>query len=1011
MLKIQRASAGSGKTYALAKNYILNLIAYKDKKGLWKLRNDRQIEDALIHILAITFTNKATNEMKQRIVKNLSLLSSASKLSPKSDEASKIPYLIEFQTLLNSSYKEIAFAAEKALTVILNNYSYFKISTIDSFFQEILRIFTYEANLTGSYQLEIDSTFVNDMALDSTIQELDSHPENMGNSSYWLKLIIAEEARKSQKWNLFNRRATSHSVYSKLRKTLSQLESEDFKEVKSKLDNYFDSPEKIKNLISQYKEFRKKAFLERETLLVDIKKKAETASNLIVNKGIPDIFLSKSFLNHLEKIRKLTINEDFNFQFNKILSDKSVFLKKYRVEQHPLDLLALDIYSLLNEWNNPSVGSYFKNWLIYGELIPYLGLILEIRSFITSVLESHNLLQLSDTNYILKQIIGDDDAPFIYERIGNRVDHFLIDEFQDTSRMQWDILFPLINESESKGLENLIIGDPKQSIYRFRNADHKLLTNIVPALFPNHSETGLSLEENTNWRSHSLIVKFNNFLFKNLSHQISNLSLKKGIPTDFDKLYQNVVQYPQKQDGKGYVEIRYLENSESLDKDASEINIEEEITQDWFEAASLSQLGPLISSLLNRGYKQKDIGILVNNNDRGSKIIEYLVTYNETLPKEETKIDFISEESLLISSSPAVELIIGIFHFLSNPGAYNKFRNDASEDNKNEPDNNEKKYFNWNKLKIQYKIFSQKHSEQPKLDRILKFLKETAPDNSIPSFIEALPSPSIASIIEGIVSIFIDEEMKTSEAIYIASLQDVVNEYSANHPIDPASFLEWWNSRGKNLSVSTPIGIDAVQIMTIHKSKGLEFKCVILPFVSDSFLSSNKEEWRWVSPQKLENLEFPPVLPIKTTPQLLGSKHDFLYREYIDQIMTDKLNMYYVAFTRAMNELYVFSKKSSSLSPGIANYIKYLLLDEKGESVSFKEEELDSVINIGELTISDDRMKITLGTPFTKEEISKEQSKDNLSQESYYFKDYYINNERPKVRSLASKVLPSGEME
>ena len=1014
MLKIQRASAGSGKTYALAKNYIQNLIGYKNNKKVWKLRNDRQIEDALNHILAITFTNKATNEMKQRIVKNLSLLSEAAHSPLSNKQIDKIPYLREFQNLFSSSIEEIGKASEYALKVILNNYSLFKISTIDSFFQEILRTFTYEANLNDSYQLEIDSSYVSDAAIDSTMQELDTHPSKMGNSTFWLKEIIRDEAKKSQKWNPFDKKPSSRSVYSNIRKTLTQLESEDFKEIKESLDNYFNHLGKKEQLPYLYSDFKNKASNEREVLLKKIYRLANDAEDLILKNNYSESQISKNFFTHLKAAKELKPEESFGYQFNKIEKDQSVFLKKYRIENHPLDRVAMEIYANLKEWNTPSPNSFFKNWKIYGELIPYLGLILEVRTFLSKVLESQNIIQLSDTSYILKKIIGNDDAPFVYERLGNKIDHYLIDEFQDTSRMQWDIIYPLLNESEAKGEESLIIGDPKQSIYRFRNADHTLITKVVPEAFPTHKAAGFSIEDNTNWRSHTKIVKFNNYFFKLLASLITELSYKSGKPSDFNDLYSNVVQFPSNQEEKGYVEVRLYEKPiEETEVSSYDSNSDDEISKDWFESVALNNIGPLISSLLERGYHQKDIGILVNTNEKGKNVVEYLVRYNETLPPSSPKIDFISEESLLVSSSPAVELIIDVLKKIAQPGLFFKTQNEEQpEENLGEPGIKRRPYVKWNQMKVNYNIFSMQHSDLPAAQRIISFLDQKEFDDSISALLESLPTPSLTSIIESVTDIFLDEEMKRSEGLYISSLQDLVNEYCANHPNDPATFLEWWQSRGCRMSVSSPSGMNAVQIMTIHKSKGLEFKCVILPFVTDSFLpNANKEEWRWIMTTPLEGMELPPVLPIKTNSNLIGSNHEHFYKEYFDQVLTDKLNMFYVAFTRARNELYIFSKKPGRASQSISDYLHQILTGKFLRDDIISEEEKISVISITDLNISDDNSLITLGIPLTSEEIKKEYLKEINPDlpTTHYFKDYYINKQRPRLKSVVSRVSPSGE--
>ena len=714
MLKIQRASAGSGKTYTLTENFIINLIAYPATSGKWFLRNELQMEEALQHILAITFTNKATNEMKQRIVNSLFKLS----LYDKSKSPASFPYLSKLHELTGASFEEISANCKLALRIILNNYSLFKISTIDSFFQEILRTFAYEANISDTYQLEIDSSFVTDSALDNAIQKIDTHPSEMGNSAFWLKTIMQLEAQVSQKWNPFNKKATSGSVYSRIRKALSQLENEEFKGVKELLDLYFGVDENKPKLLEFYKSLKRKAEEERDRNLKEIKRSLNNIEQLMLQNHYNPDNLNSHFIKHISLIRELKPEEKISFKFDSILKEKSVFKKKFREADNPLDIEALIFYNLLDQWNNPALDSYYKNWKIYGELIPYLGLIVEIREFLSRILQSNNLIQLHDTSYLLKKIIGQDDAPFIFERLGNKINHYLIDEFQDTSKMQWDVIYPLLKEGMSKEFDSLIIGDPKQSIYRFRNAKHTIITQVVPEAFPDHIAAGFSKEDNTNWRSHTNIIKFNNYFFKNLASLITSLSDKNGKPTDFNKLYSNVVQYPHNQKGKGYVEIRFFEKP-IIDEGSDEGGTrKDELRKDWFEKEALRNIAPLVKSLISRGYRQKDIAILVSTNDRGKDVVESLITYNESLDEKDEKINFISEESLLISSSQAVEIILSVLEKIVSPS------DPAATKEKDENASGRPPKFYWNKIKTDYALFSLNHADLSQSEKILLFLKE-----------------------------------------------------------------------------------------------------------------------------------------------------------------------------------------------------------------------------------------------------------------------------------------------
>ena len=1013
MLTIQRASAGSGKTYTLAGKYILNLLAYQSSGGNWKLRNEPQINDALRHILAITFTNKATNEMKKRIVSNLSILAECDK----TENPDSAPYFSEIQKLTNADKTKIAETSKIALKTILNNYSWFKISTIDSFFQEILRTFTYEANITDSYQLELDSKYVTDEAFVAAIHELDLHPERMGNSKFWLKTLMKNEAIKNQRWNPFSRQSNSNSIYAKIKKALTQLEKEEFKDIKLILDEYFSKEGTRENLIKLYKKLEEEAIKERDSLLKKIKQKASAINAIIFSGNVNIDHISKKFPPQIPKIEAMGMNDKVPCSYNGFIKDQTVFLKKFRTTDHPLDLEAMKMYEYLDEWGNPPIDSYFKAWTVYSSLLPYLGLLLEIRKFLSEVLEANNLIQISDTGYILKRIIGEEDAPFVYERLGTRLDNYFIDEFQDTSKLQWEIIRPLLGEGLSKDRESLIIGDPKQSIYRFRNANHTLITKVVPETFPHHP-AGYSKEENTNWRSHTNIVKFNNYFFKQLAAITNDLSANKGGNTDFDDLYSNVVQYPHNQKGAGYVEIRVFSES-TEENDSANTNEGNDDSPDPFDIRALNEVPSLLASLKERGYKEKDIAVLVNTNDMGKEVVNALLSYNATEDSPSKRINFISEESLLISSSPAISIIVEVLQKIVKPGTsinQKEERDNVSEDSKDAEGENKsgkREYKKWEDIKLGYTLFSLKHKNLDKGEKILTFLKESKTDQRIFEVMKELAVPTLTGIVETIIKEFLDEGLKKSEAIYISSFLDAVNEYSVGHHNDIASFLEWWKARGASMSISVPDNIDAVQIMTIHKSKGLEFKCVVIPFATQSFLPGNRQnkmEWRWVEPVDLKGIEFPPLLPVETSVKLIGSKHETLYKDYFDQILTDKLNMFYVAFTRAKNELYIFTKETKKAGYTLSHFIKRILKDNDLPQI-FTEEEKDSVAEIGEFIISEDNGFITYGSPFSTEEIKNEyaQNVNEKTVEIRIMEGIKINKKRPVLRSRASTMLPSEE--
>ena len=1002
MLQIQRASAGSGKTYTLAKKFILHLIGRRNKKNLWQLRSDREIEETLSRILAITFTNKATNEMKQRIVSKLAALSSAASMPLTSEILKKTDYLEDFQKLFGEDYKKIGEKCRCALKIILNNYSGFHISTIDSFFQEILRTFAYEVNLNDAYELEIDSDFISASALDSTLNDFERKGDPNRNVKFWMKIIMNQEAKKSQNWNVFAK--SERSVYSQIKKALKELDSEEYKIYKDDLLSFFDAEDSSEKVQRLYLQLKNNASEERRGALNKILNLQRELVSEIEYGTVDESGFNRYFLPHLSKIEKMKPDEDVPFQFNGIIKDGSVFKKAFRtLSSLAFDEKAMKMYGLLSDWNDPLKFPNYTAWRIYGELLPYFGIILEVSKRQYEILAEENLIKLSDTSELLKKIIGDDDVPFIYERIGSYVENYLIDEFQDTSRMQWDVIKPLIGESEAQRHESLIIGDPKQSIYRFRNADHKLILTDVPDAFPDHLASGLTKEENTNHRSLRHIVEFNNFFFLVLSGIIGGLSREKGNSYAFADLYSNVVQYPKSRFNEGFVEINFFEKPSETETSAEVSSDDEENgAWDWYDNKMAKEIGRQITELIKRGYLQKEIGILVAKNSQGQKVIEALMRYNDKLTPEDTPIRFVSEESLLLSSSPAVELIVSIFEKIVAGGMSR-----PKEETQEEPEN--KKSINWNRIKSDFQIYALTHPEHDGAKCLLDFLKTGNNYDLLYRLVEESEIPTLTSMIENIAGNLMTPEMRDSQAIFIAALQDAVSENANLFGNDVASFLEWWNLKGKKMSVSSPEDTDAVQVMTIHKSKGLEFKCVLIPYASDNFLPRGKaREWRWVKPElPFQNNDIPPCLPVKTSSVLEGTWHQDIYRNYLDQVMTDLLNMYYVAFTRARNELYVYCKKPLKNENTVNLYLSQIC----GQPGAFLEkisgyENREWLIAASLFETDETNGKITVGTKCTKEFILEESNKKNktagdegrIEEYQHEISGYYVRKKAPALK-------------
>lgn len=970
MLQIQRASAGSGKTYTLAKKFIWFLIAVKEDGKPWRLRSPREMADGLSRILAITFTNKATNEMKQRIVENLAGLTNAINL-PDPDlghlsDTGKfmmkhVAYLRDFCHDLNASPASVGKAAKAALAVLLNDYSDFRVSTIDSFFQTILRTFAYESNLNDSYQVEIDSDYVASASIDATLDDVDRGKSGSSSASGWLKILMDEASGEGTGWNIFQKSSSRKSIYNRLKESIKKIESEDFKEIRSELDRYFSDGDGDARLRDAYLRLKESAETPLRNALGDAQENCRKICRELKSRNIDPSEAQRFFSGHLTKLPALKFDgtpSDKMFKPLTISDKKPLFKNKPSGAGYDeIERLAIRMYDSYSRWLELLDSPQWIHWNAYGPLIPYLALIGETRRRMSDYLEDNNIIQLGETNSMLKRIIGDDDAPFIYERLGSIINHYLIDEFQDTSRMQWDNLKPLVSESDSRGMDNLIIGDAKQSIYRFRNADPSLITTTVPDFFPRHIAAGMSRDENTNRRSDRHVVEFNNFFFHTLVRLLSPLR-KTGM--DLEDLYSNVAQYPGKDKEKGYVEVRFLspeltEADKAAGKEKSDV----------FKEMTLRQVGPLVLSLIQRGYSQKDIAILVDTNDEGKSVISSLIEYNLSLPSETGKIDFISEESLLVASAEAVAIIINVLRQMIGGQV--------------SPDTSDKEgRRKWRDIRGNLSFFALRHPGLSPAEQIAGFLKEESPADAINDMLADMQTVAIPALVEAITENFVPENLRRSQAVFIAAFQDMVLDFSERFASDIASFLTWWDSKGSTRSISSPEGTDAVRIMTVHKSKGLEFRCVLVPFASGSFVpSSKKSEWRWVEPAScFKDCGLPPFIPVETKSSLENTEHGDIYREYHDQVMMDNLNSVYVAFTRAVSELYIFTYATKSKA-SVGRLLETVLSQPDFTLSEIPDEETVSLMIPPEKMVwREGGSVVAIGRPLTSEEIKKTDEAD-----------------------------------
>lgn len=971
MLQLQRASAGSGKTYTLTKIYIRNFLA-KKVNNRYRLRTEPEMRAVHGRILAITFTNKATNEMKQRIVTALANLAG---LYSQDDE--KIDYLSDFIEEFSATKEQVQQAALLGLNILLHGYSDFQISTIDAFFQSILRTLAVETDRNESYQIELDDKYLSQVGVDMTLSEVNDNTDRKKSyAKFWIQSLILDMLRDGEGWNPFKK--SKNGLYAELVNFTNLFHSEVFKEnVEAELMEYLTSDVDYMKVYSKLKkshkdchEEYKEAYSESRTAILEMLKNEGCDFNSLNSKNYGGLWRRQSDSDFSDvPIGKV------KFGFGKSImslegvdeEDGVVLLKDYKEKADALQGLAYMLCEhrdLMLEWEILD-----RFWSATNGKLYYLGLIKSIKENIRQFREENNIIPLSETNRILQGIINEDDAPFIYERVGTYINYYLIDEFQDTSRLQWSNLCPLVSESLSheEDYDNLIIGDVKQSIYRFRNAEPMLIQNDVPERFDCEIR-GESVDENTNWRSNREIVKFNNSFFHGIAH---TLDCERGADESdstrlkISSLYSNAIQKIKNIDKPGYVEVNFMGHN----------------------ANAYDEMGDLVHRLLDKGYAQKDIAFLVSNGDHGVALIDALMAYNaDEKNAGKTPISVISEESLKISSSSAVKLVVAVLQLIVKGNAKKGVKTDDRRNSKVEMD----------EFISSYNYIYCNNPDLSATEIIERYFSDESNIN-VSDILKEVHTVALPALVENIIIKVVPEKLRQSDVAFLAAFQDEVLEYCQMYPADIASFVRWWNDTGaKKSSISSPEDTDAVQIMTIHKSKGLEFKCVIIPY-ADWSLDVTKPSTIWVRPKLPDNVEIsgmPPYLPIGMNNALKDTLYNDDYEQEFDRIVVDQLNKTYVAFTRAVNELYIYAQSTKKAeSTLIGDYLKRIV-PQMYDTKLLDPSEIEFTVKENDIIIDDSGELLTYRMGgVTPEDVKKikDKSDESESDDKEKIADYHVN--------------------
>ncbi len=874
-LTIYKASAGSGKTFRLTGEY-LKLI-FNPKRSFK-------------NILAVTFTNKATAEMRERILKELHTLAAGKKSK----------YANELKQEYGLNDIELKNRAKILLSQILHNYSRFNVNTIDSFFQKILKAFVRETGLSSGFNIELNLKQVLELSIERFFDEANNNPA----IKEWLSNYAIQKIEDGRSWDIekdifnFSIDAFNEVFFGFSESQLEEFSNmENFKAYKKELNTT------VKSFIGSLNNFGKQA------------KQQIDKHNL----SIDDFSFGKSgvagFLLKLENINYKSVKEPSSRVQKAYDSDDGIegWSSKSSKIKTEIQLCVNDgLHNILKG----VVAHFNENYELYNTAlaiwkgIDVFAVIVEVFNRLNSYCIEKNIFLLPFASPLLSKMIGNNDAPFIYEKTGEYLRYFMIDEFQDTSKLQWNNFSPLFLNGISQGNESLVVGDVKQSIYRWRNGDWTLLNSKLAKTFELFGVKEESLEDN--WRSAPEIVNFNNRIFNEIGgHAISYMQSKdtpEQIADEFYKVIQNIYSSAkqnvpeQNKNLQGMVNVKFCDEGNDKDENTR-----------WY----LDKMTDAITGLLDKGIGPKEIAILVRKKSEGAQVAKHLMEYAQEHPERKGQLSFISNDSVLLGSSTVILLIIALLEYLENT------------------DNNESKAA----IVYYWLLFTNTPTQSAEKLIEIDFNDKTQFLASLPTEfkhnLSELKKLPFSILVNRLLNIFIFAN-KSAQVLqqlpFIHTFQDIALNYSKNNGSDISGFLTWWKEFGEATPISLSDEQNAIRIITIHKSKGLEYKAVIIPFANWGLDQLPKQMW-CKTPDAFNRFS---IVPVRYSSGL--AKTHFKNEYWVEKTMAliDNLNLLYVAFTRAATALYIFAPVPSK--SGTINKISDLLYNIFNSSASFTEE-------------------------------------------------------------------------
>lgn len=806
MLSIYKASAGSGKTHTLTREYLVMLFRdYQKRRDQWMPHS---------RILAVTFTKKATAEMKERILQALYTLSTTPEDSPFYNDLLQ-HFHLDTPTLQSQ--------ARQLLIAILKDYNHFSVSTIDGFFQQVIRTFALDLGLSTTYDIALDGDEVIQQAVDDIFRRIRQQQEGNTHIISWITDFAKHNMVDNANGNLHR----SISDFSK------QLNKEEVKRHIGQLQEFFKNKENIK----QYQALLSNIITNTEKKIVAIQRKALPLIDSY--EGIKADAVS-AFRKPAQEI----LEKGLNKTFVKVLEQpESLCLKSKTTKAQQAAILSLyetHLCPLYHEMANifdKEIIDYYTAIAISHHLYT-IGLLQDVADQVSTTNRQIGRVPISDVNMLIHDVIDGQETPFIYERMGQYLHHFMIDEFQDTSSLQWQNFYPLINEAESKGCDNLIVGDVKQSIYRWRNSDWKLL-NGVHSKFANVQQPPMI----DNWRSAKVLIQENEQLIGEYAKWVATYFTNEGWNEEsplaqmaMSIYHTDAIHQEAQKDYPGVFQLQFIDAKN------------EDLLQQTLQAVDLQ-----LQALRQEGWEWNKIAMLVRRGNDAELLARYLI--EKGYPVE-------SAEGMRIQSHPAVQLLVALMQQHVQP-------------------NNEV---------VQYAIHT---------------LHAPFTEEQVSAIHQAFTLPLYEAIQQLITLLQLPQQ--AGALPYLTAFQDQVYQFTQKRVSDIGAFLEYWEKKAPKATIPSSPVVNAIRILTIHSSKGLEFDIVMLPFLNWDIQRTHMGEVFWCQPQTAPFNQMP-LVAVPLSSKLLKTHFK---KEYINEIISqyiDNLNLTYVAFTRPKMRLYAYGQ-------------------------------------------------------------------------------------------------------